>query len=70
MITFEFYQEGNILDPIFVGINCKKALIYTLQDIIPSTKYIVCLWHFDKNVFINYKLSFNIEKTWQEFYSD
>lgn len=26
----QFYQEGNILDPIFIETNCEKALIYAL----------------------------------------
>ncbi len=60
----QFYNEGNIPDPIFVGIDCKKALICTLQDVIPFTKYTVCLWHIDKNVFTNCKPLFDIEKSW------
>ena len=66
----QFYQEGNIPDPIFVGTDCEKALICALQDVMPSTKHAVCLWHVDKNVLTNCKPSFDIEESWQEFYKD
>ena len=66
----KFYQEKNIPDPIFVGTNCEKALICTLQNIMSFTKHVICLWHIDKNVLTNCKPSFDIEATWQEFYND
>ena len=53
-----------------MGTDCEKALIRALQDIIPFTKQIVCLWHVDKNVLINCKPLFDIQKSWQEFYND
>lgn len=66
----QFYKEGNIPDPIFLSIDCEKALICVLQYVMPFTKPIVCFWHVDKNALTNYKASFDIEKTWQEFYND
>lgn len=33
------------------------------------TKHVVYLWHVNKNLLKNYELLFEIEKTWQEFYS-
>lgn len=35
-----------------------------------STKPAICFWLVDKNVFINYKPSFDIKKSWQKFYND
>ena len=70
LLLQEFYQERNIPDPIFMGTDCEKALICALQDIMPSTKYAICFWHIDKNMLTNYKPSFDIKKTGQEFYSD
>ena len=66
----QFYQEENIPDPIFVGTNCEKALIRLFQDVMPSTKHAVCLWHINKNMLTNCKPSFDIEESWQEFYND
>lgn len=60
----QFYQEGNILDLIFVDIDCEKALICILQDVMFFTKYTICLWHVNKNVLTNCKLSFDIEESW------
>ena len=53
-----------------MGNNYEKALIHALQDVMRSTKYIVCFWHVDKNVLTNCKPSFNIEESWQEIYTD
>ena len=50
--------------------NCEKTLIYTLQNIILFTKHVIYLWHINKNVFINYKLLFDIKKSWQKFYNN
>lgn len=66
----QFYQKWNILNPIFVDIDCEKALICVLQDIIPSTKYVEYLWHVNKNVVTNCKPLFEIKKSGQEFYKD
>lgn len=53
-----------------MGINCKKALISTLQDVMSSTKHVVCLWHIDKNMLSNCKLLFDTKKSWQKFYKN
>ena len=66
----QFYQKRNIPDPIFVGTDCKKALIYVIQDLMPSTKYAIYFWYVNKNMLTNCKPSFDIEESWQKFYKN
>ncbi len=59
---WQFYYENDILDPIFVEINCMKALIEVLGVIFSQIEYGLCFWYVDKNVLANCKLLFDIEE--------
>ena len=58
----KFYYEGDIPDLVFVGTNYEKVLIRALKTIMPNSKHALYLWHIDKNLFSNYKSSFDIEE--------
>lgn len=50
--------------------NYKKALIYTLKDIMLFIKYAIYFWYINKNIRLNLKLLFNGKESEQKFYND
>ena len=66
----QFYQKKNISELIFMSTNSKEALICALQNVILFTIYAVCFFYIDKNVFTNYKLLFDVEKSCQGLYNN
>lgn len=62
----QFYRERDIPDPVFVGTDCKKALIWALEFVMPDTKHSLRLRHVDKNVLTNCRSSFDTDETWKK----
>ena len=44
-------------------------LIRTISDVFFSSAHLLCIWHVNKNVLTHCKFTFNILKTWENFYA-
>lgn len=66
------YQTLELSSPTVAVTDMERSLINAIREAfsLSHTTHLLCIWHINKNVFVNCRKDFATKEEWEEFFAD